>query len=58
MLKIGWAKREISINEPVNLFGQMYMRISDGIMDPCYATVMCVDSGEKDGVVFFCSVDL
>jgi len=58
MLKIGWAKREISTNEPVNLFGQMYMRISEGIMDPCYATVMCVDSGEKDGVVFFCSVDL
>lgn len=58
MLKIGWAKREISINEPVNLFGQMYMRISEGIMDPCYVTALCVDSGEKDGMVFFCSCDL
>lgn len=58
MLKIGWAKREISINEPVNLFGQMYMRISEGIMDPCYVTALCVDNGEKDGMVFFCSCDL
>ena len=58
MLKIGWAQREISINEPVNLFGQMYMRISEGIMDPCYVTALCVDSREKDGTVFFCSCDL
>lgn len=58
MLKIGWAKREISINEPVNLFGQMYMRISEGIMDPCYVTALCVDDGKKDGMVFFCSCDL
>lgn len=58
MLKIGWSKREISLKEPVNLFGQMYMRISEGIMDPCYATALCVDGGEGNDTVIFCSCDL
>ena len=58
VLKIGWAKREISTEEPVNLFGQMYMRISEGIMDPCYTTALCLDGGEEGAAVIFCSCDL
>jgi len=29
-LKIGWSKRDISTNEPVNILGQMNIRISQG----------------------------
>lgn len=58
MLKIGWGRREISTNEPINLFGQMYMRISEGILDPCYATALCVDGGEGQDAVIFCSIDM
>ena len=32
-IKIGWAKRDISTLEPVNINGQMYLRISEGIHD-------------------------
>ncbi len=55
-LKIGWAKREISIDAPVSLPGQMYMRISQSILDPLYTTVLCVDGGREP--VFFCTVDM
>ena len=55
-VKIGWAMKEISLNENVLLFGQMYMRISQGILDPTYATALVLDSG--DGHVIFCACDL
>ena len=56
-VKIGWAKREISLNEPVSLPGQVYMRISKGIHDPTYATALCVDGGENQDMVIFCACD-
>ncbi len=55
-LKIGWAMKEISLDENVLLFGQMYMRISQGVLDPTYATALVLDSGE--GHVIFCACDL
>jgi len=55
-VKIGWSKKETSINEGVALFGQMYLRVSEGIMDPLYATALVVDGGE--GHVIFCTCDL
>jgi hypothetical protein len=58
MLKIGWAKREYSTSERVNLNGQMYLRLSEGIIDPLYATVLCVDGGEGQDAVIFCSCDM
>lgn len=57
-LKIGWAKREISIDGPVSIPGQMYMRISEGIMDPLYATALCIDGGAGADAVIFCSLDV
>ena len=57
-LKIGWAKREISLDEPVNLFGQMFMRISEGVMDSCYVTALCMDGGCDGDTVIFCSCDI
>ena len=55
-VKIGWGKRELSINEPVVIPGQMYMRVSEGVHDPLYTTAMCVDGGEA--VAIFCTCDV
>ena len=57
-LKIGWGKQELSTTEPILIPGQMYMRVSEGIHDPLYATAMCVDGGEGQDVVIFCTADL
>ena len=55
-IKIGWAKREISLDQPMSLPGQMHMRISKKILDPMYVTALCL---EKDGeCVIFLSGDL
>jgi len=55
-LKIGWGRRCINLDEPVSMPGQMYMRISRGILDPLYATALCVDGGED--AVIFCTCDI
>ena len=57
-VKIGWGRREISIDEPVLLSGQMYLRISEGILDPLYATALCIDGGEGMDAVVFLSCDV
>lgn len=55
-VKIGWAMRQIALEENVCLFGQMYMRISQGILDPNMTTALVLDSGE--GHVIFCCCDI
>lgn len=57
-IKIGWAKREISTDAPVSVAGQMYIRVSEGILDPLYATALCVDGGEGMDTVIFLSADV
>ena len=57
-VKIGWAKRDFSTTEPVEIPGQMYLRISEGIHDPVYVTALCVDGGEGQDKVIFLSCDL
>ncbi len=57
-VKIGWAKREVSINEPVSLAGQHHMRLSKGIHDPLYATALAVDGGAGQKAVILISCDL
>lgn len=57
-LKIGWGRREISMEEPLSLFGQMYIRISEDILDPLYVTALCLDGGEGQDVAIFCTCDL
>ena len=42
-MKIGWGRREYSMNVPVNICGQMYMRVCEGILDPLYMTAMVVE---------------
>ena len=57
-VKIGWGRREISLDGPVSIPGQMYVRISKGVLDPLYATAVCVDGGQGQKAVIFCSVDV
>lgn len=54
--RIGWGREEISLDEPVSLPGQMYIRVSEGIMDPLYATALCIDNG-RDAVIF-CTLEI
>ena len=57
-MKFGWGRRQTSINEPVNITGQMYIRISTGVHDPTYVTALAVDGGEGQDPVIFLSCDL
>ena len=57
-IKIGWAKREISMEGPLSIPGQMHLRISEGIRDPLYATALCMDGGAGQDAVIFVSMDL
>jgi hypothetical protein len=50
-LKIGWASRDVSTTEPVNIPGQFHMRISQGIIDPVTVTALVIDNG-ADSVIF------
>ena len=54
-LKIGWAARDVSTEEPVNIPGQFHMRISRGIMDPITVSALVIDNGAD--LVAFVSVD-
>ncbi len=51
ILKIGWASRDISTLEPVDIPGQFNMRISQGIIDPVTVTALAIDNG-ADSVIF------
>lgn len=55
-VKIGWAMRQIAIDDNLCLFGQMYLRISQGILDPNMTTALVLDSGE--GHAIFCCCDI
>ena len=57
-IKIGWGHRELSMEGPVSLPGQMYMRISEGIHDPLTGTALCIDGGEGQDVAIFLTCDV
>ncbi|MBQ3866492.1 MAG: hypothetical protein II776_06280 [Clostridia bacterium] len=57
-IKIGWGRREISTDLPVNIPGQIHMRVNEGIMDPLYATALAVDGGEGQDAFIFVSCDI
>ena len=46
-IRIGWASRVVSAEAPLNMPGQFFMRISEGILDPLTVTALTV---ENDGV--------
>ncbi len=51
MLKIGWASRDVSTNDPVGIGGQKYERISKGSYDPTTITVLLMEN-EGEQVIF------
>ena len=54
-IKIGWASRDVSTKDPINIPGQFHMRISRGVLDPVTATALVL---ENDGeAVCFVSLD-
>ena len=55
-MKIGWAKRNVSTDKPVNIPGQFHMRISTGVLDPLFATALVVENGGD--LVCFVSIDV
>jgi len=54
-LKIGWASRDISTDNPINIPGQFHMRISQGITDPLTANALVIENGSD--IVVFVSID-
>lgn len=57
-MKIGWSRRTISMEGPISLHGQSYIRVSEGIHDPLYVTAMAIDGGAGQDTVIFCSCDV
>ena len=57
-IKIGWGREIYSLDEPVLLPGQMYMRVSEGIHDPLTVTALCLDGGAGQDCVIFCTLDI
>lgn len=57
-VKIGWGRRDISYHGAISVAGQMYLRISEGVLDPLYVTALCVDGGEGMDKVIFLSADV
>ncbi|MBR2897717.1 MAG: hypothetical protein IKC04_07530 [Oscillospiraceae bacterium] len=57
-IKIGWAKREISMEGPLQIPGQTYLRISEGIHDPLYATALCLDGGAGQDAAILVTTDV
>ena len=55
-MKIGWAKRNVSTDKPVNIPGQFHARISTGVLDPLFATALVVENGGD--LVCFVSIDV
>jgi len=56
MLKIGWAMRSITPEQPVMLHGQMHVRVSQGVQDPVTVTALALESDGE--AVVFVSCDL
>ncbi len=54
-IKIGWATRDITSDEPLNLPGQFHIRISEGVLDPVTLTALVTDNGED--LAIFLSAD-
>ena len=56
MLKAGFARIDITPPLGIELVGYYEKRVSDGIIDPLFATAVAFDNGEKKAIVM--SVDV
>jgi hypothetical protein len=57
-VRIGWASRDVTPSEKVNLSGQFNMRITKEVKDPLFVTALAVSSGDDPAASFiFVSCD-
>lgn len=54
-IRIGWATRDVSTDQPINMPGQFHMRIIRGILDPITVTALVVEN--NDDIAVFVSGD-
>jgi hypothetical protein len=58
-LAIGWASTSLTPDQPVQLTGQHYARVSEGVLDPVTATALILaPGGDPAGAVCLVSCDL
>ncbi len=58
-LSIGWASANLTPDEPVQLAGQHYARVSEGVHDPVTATVLALAGGDApEAAIVLVSCDL
>lgn len=55
-LLAGWASVDITPAGRVSLQGQNYERISEGVHDPLFATVLALESGDEQAVFVACDL--
>lgn len=55
-IKVGWAERSIAPDFPVEIPGQRYRRVSEGVLDSLVVTALALDDGKE--AVIFVSADL
>lgn len=56
MLRVGFARIDITTPLGTNLSGYYEPRIADGILDPLLATAVVFDDGEHRGIVISCDI--
>ena len=50
-IRIGWASRDVSTELPVNMPGQFFMRIAQGIHDPLTVTALALENNGEQAVL-------
>jgi hypothetical protein len=60
-LRVGWAKTDLTPDQPVVLAGQFHARVSEGVRDPITATALALESvrgGQTASQAVLVSVDI
>lgn len=56
MLKIGWAKRSITPEQPAMLHGQMHVRVSRGVENPVIVTALALERSGEAAIFVACDL--
>ena len=57
-LSIGWGSASITPDEPAQLQGQFYERVSEYVRDPVMATALAIEAEDGSGQAVIVSCDL
>ena len=50
-IKIGWSTVSVTADRPIELFGQMYLRVSEYVHDPICATALAIENGDEQCIM-------